>query len=147
MVKKLLILNDLTRKSLSNKELKLVRLKHPKSNDLVPFLIVESCDDLLLYELISYSPEMASVFIDDFVQSDALLYMASPFNIIYFLMDFVATLRSANSFKSIDEFKRSLLVHMFRDTLADEEFENVHKNLKISQEDLGKLFNIKGTKR
>lgn len=142
MVKKFLILNGESLSSIRDEDLKLIKLKHPKSNELTPFLLVEKEDTVNFYQLISYTDENSSVFIDDYVQSQSFVYLSSPFNINYLLIDFIST--STNSkYKSIDEFKKTFLLHLFRDSLNDDQFDLVLKKLVVEEETLSKLFTVK----
>lgn len=144
MIKKLLIINRQSLKSLDGKQLAILNLKHPRVNEPLPFLAVETNDAIRIYELMSYSPELSSVFINDYVQSDAYVYLAAEFNIAYFTIAFVSESRGAIEFKSLDEFKRLLLANLTSNTLDRDQIDNMSNKLDITLESLNKLFKING---
>jgi hypothetical protein len=121
MLKKLVILNsfNLTKFEQQENELSIVHLKRRQlgSNEQVPFLFIENKQNLHVYELLSYQPtETSSVFIDNYVQSEAFVYLAFAFNWQYFLIDFVQALNE-NEFTSIEEFREKFLQNlMIRDS-------------------------------
>ena len=82
MNKKILILNDQRVVDLNNTtELHIYKLKHPKTNELHSFLLLENA----LYELVSYNQE-TSMFVDEWVQSEGLVYFGTKFNLNYFFL-------------------------------------------------------------
>ena len=82
MNKKIVILNDRRVVDLSNTaELPMYKLKHPKTNEPHSFLLVANA----LYELVSYNQE-TSVFVDEWVQSEGLVYFGTKFNLNYFFL-------------------------------------------------------------
>lgn len=111
MTKKIVILNNQNRKSLEENELKLVNLKHPKTAELVPFLLATNETTLSVYELISYAQDTSSIFVDNYVQSDPSVYLASEFNLKYFLIDFVYNSNEIQV-ESIDSFKEKFLQNL-----------------------------------
>lgn len=143
MLQKLIILNNENAISLKNKELTLVKFKRPRSKELVPFLMTETKDTITFYELMSYTQDLASVFIDDHIQSESAVYLGAKFNLNYVLIEYVASLSvAASKFDSFEAFKRSVLVHLFRDTLSGDEFERLLKKLNIEKTSLTKLFDV-----
>ena len=82
--------------------LRAIRLKHPKSDSLQPFLVISD----QIYELVSYNQELGSVFIDDHVQSECATYFATKFNLVYFL---ISQCHARNSFVPLDQMLDSLL--------------------------------------
>lgn len=144
MVKKLLIINKESLDSIGSKQLAVVYLKHPRTQKPMPFLAVETTDNqMLIYELKSYTPDLSSVFIDDYVQMDAFVYLAAEFNINYFLIDFLKDLNCKNQqFKNIDEFKKMFLSNLISDSIDQKQFENMLEKIVITEERLNKLFKI-----
>ena len=110
---KLVILNDpnLTA-TLNAGSFRVLKLKHPKMNEQTPFILVEAAHSLHVYELMSYSQEMGSLFVNDYVQSECGLFFSSKLNLSYFLIDFVST-TSQKEFASRKEFDQKLAQHLF----------------------------------
>lgn len=102
--KKLVIANYSEIFTSKSTEINLVKLKHPKTNDLHSFLIVkDGKKKSAIFELVSYSQDISSVFIDNYVQSDSVTYFATKFDIVYFLLSL-----ADNEFISIEELKEKL---------------------------------------
>lgn len=121
---KILILNDAKLTELLNAKessFKIIKLKHPKQNESVPFILVQSENSnssLNLYELISYTQDMGSIFINDYVQSECMVYFSTKFNLRYFLIDFLSV-SSQSDFSSLNEFKEKFLKHILVDPSLD----------------------------
>ncbi|CAF0738000.1 unnamed protein product [Brachionus calyciflorus] len=135
-MKKILILNQT--KIVDSADLKtigILNLKHPKEGEKVPFLIHETCDDLIIYELINYTQETSCLFIDNYIQTDSLIYFLTKFNLCYFIIDFLTNCDQFE-FESVDEFKSKLFKYL---TDSKEEFSSLSK-LKLP--DLKLFFDV-----
>jgi hypothetical protein len=141
--KKIVILNQ---KNLQDKNFVIVKLKHPKSNELAPFLITALNEkESKIYELLTYRQEMGSMFIDEYVQSECAIYLSAKFNINYFLISYVTSL-SKYEFESIDSFKNAFLEFLLgskKSLIKDSNFPL--NNLSFSVDTLEKMFDAKET--
>lgn len=143
--KKILILNDISLNSANS--ISIVKLKHPKLNELVSFVLVENGPSTDLYELMSYSQEMGSLFIDDYVQSECCINIGNRFNLKYFLIEFLYQ-KSKAEFKSLDEFKLKFLESIISDKLEKEQKDLVIKKLKeLDFSNLNSLFDVEDEKK
>ena len=103
--KKKLVIANYSEIFTDQSEINLVKLKHPKTNDLHSFLLVKDVEKKgTLFELVTYSQEIGSVFIDNHVQSDNVTYFATKFDIVYFLL----SLSDSNDFISVEHLKEKL---------------------------------------
>ena len=110
---KLVILNDENLTKVLNSgepSFSIVKLKHPKLTEKTPFIYVKD-DEFRLYELISYTQEMGSLFINEHVQSECLVYFSTKINFNYFLIDFVSTTKQTE-YDSFLEFKQKFMEHL-----------------------------------
>ncbi len=73
LVANLLPAND--NSNVSSHQMRTLRLHHSKSKELRPFLVVAD----QIFELVAYSPELGSVFIDDYVQSECSICLDQSF--------------------------------------------------------------------
>jgi hypothetical protein len=139
--KKLLFLNN---KDVQQGGLELVNLKHPKANEITPFLV--TCDEesrVVFHEIISYNQELGSVFIDDYCQTENCILIGSRFNINYFLLNYVTSLTKFE-FDSTDAFTAKFVEFLTgggKDWLSKNPASCLNK-LKITAAGLGKLFDV-----
>jgi len=130
---KIVILNDakLTECLNSNESsFKTIKLKHPKLNQFTPFILVQNEtieSSFNLYELVSYTQDMGSLFINEYVQSECLLYFSTKFNMRYFLIDFVST-TSQSDFSSLKEFKEKFLKYILEEASVDNKIKTLFEN-------------------
>jgi hypothetical protein len=142
MSKKILIIND---KLSSLDGGRLIRLKHPRTNEQSLFLLLSKNDEEKvsseLYELINYNQETTSCFIDDYVQSNLYVYFTNKFNLSYFLIKFISS-NGKNEYDSYDDFKLK-----FKKSLSDRD-EHLLNELEFFQQNdissrLENLFDLK----
>jgi len=126
--KRLLIINraDLVASLLpandnSNKQMRTLRLRHSKSKELRPFLVVAD----QIFELVAYSPELGSVFIDDYVQSECSICLASQFDFIYFLISMSRSTK--DEYNSLKKLKDKLIELSSADSSKTDFFKNHNK--------------------
>jgi hypothetical protein len=130
---KILILNDAKLTELLNTKessFKIIKLKHPKQNESTPFILVQSENSnssLNLYELISYTQDMGSIFINDYVQSECMVYFSTKFNLRYFLIDFLSV-SNQSDFSSLNEFKEKFLKYILVDPTLDTSVKTIFEN-------------------
>ena len=130
MLKKIMIVNH-GLKEVDN-DLDIIKLKHPKSNELRSFLLIS--DEL--FELVSLGQDGSSLFVDDFVQSDFQCVLATKFDLKYLLISLCA--RNSNDYASIESLKEILLEQTSSNN-------NSIKNLKVDG-DLSVLFDVRKIK-
>lgn len=148
MTKKLIILNSSSLNKLElneNETFLIVKLKHPKLNELAQFLLIKSLDNIDLYdlyELINHNNELTSLFIDDYVQSDSLIYFASKFNFNYFLIDLLS--KSGSSFIKLKDVKLKL-IEQNKETISSKSNEEdiLLNKFNLNTNNLSKLFDAK----
>lgn len=109
--KKLLILNQavLLRQLEDTSEINVIKLKQSKSGELGSFLLLGNSQENSqeLFELIAYTPEIGSAFIDNYVQSECLAYFATNFDFVYFLISL--SYADKNNYNSLDQLTSNLL--------------------------------------
>jgi len=119
LVANLLPAND--NSNVSSHQMRTLRLHHSKSKELRPFLVVAD----QIFELVAYSPELGSVFIDDYVQSECSICLASRFDFVYFL---ISMSRSAkDEYNSLEKLKDKLIELSSADSSKTEFFKNHNK--------------------
>ncbi len=106
--KRLVILNraDLIKKLPStdgSQKMHTLRLRFLNCEEKRIFLIVAD----QIFELVSYTTELGSVFIDDYVQSECLTFMASRFDFIYFLISMSHQVK--NEYRSLEQLTKQLI--------------------------------------
>jgi hypothetical protein len=136
----------LDHKDLKQGSLELVKLKHPKAGELLPFLVsVNSEGNVNFHEIVSFYQELGSVFIDDYVQSENSIFLSSRFNLNYFLLSFVSSLTKFE-FDSIEAFKSKFIDFLTdaKDMLTKHP-DCLFAKLEVSVSNLSKLFDVKET--
>lgn len=98
---KLVILSD---KLSEENEIRVVRLKHPRTLQQMPYVIA---DARRVYELVTHSQDPGSVFIDDLVVSESCVNMSSRFNVNYFILSYLTDLNESK-FDSVGDFMSKL---------------------------------------
>lgn len=101
--KRLIILNQHEIFKKDSAALNVVKLKHPKTANFHPFLVVDN----QLYELVNYQQELGTVFIDNYCQAECPTYFATKFNLIYFLIS--QCYATSSTYVSADKILENLL--------------------------------------
>jgi hypothetical protein len=141
LTKKLIFLDQ---RDLKKGSIELLKLKHPKAGEILPFLIsINGENQLTFHEIVSYNQELGSVFIDDYVQSENSIFLASRFNLNYFFLNFVSSLNKFE-FESIEAFTSKFIDYLTdtKDTLVKNP-DCLLAKLSVTVSNLAKLFDVK----
>ena len=140
ITKKLVVLNT---DNLNQAELEIIKLKHPKDNELVPFLVsIKKSNQVEINERVSYTQDLGTMFIDEYVQSECSIYMSSRYNVNYFLISFVSNLTKFE-FDSIETLHAKFIEFITDDKNLNKD--SCLNKLVVSVSSLNKLFDVKET--